>query len=125
MIGLDRLYKETEEQIYTIISIEEEDFGCEGRMDGVVPMVKVFLESSDGMEDVVMMEDYLMYQRRLDEGAQVVIGGDGTLYPPGVIFGQEEDVLAVTQCQRQWLENYLDAVEEMNQSEDKLDYYYG
>lgn len=34
-----------EEQIYKIIRIDEEDFGCEGRPEGQEPMVRVVLEA--------------------------------------------------------------------------------
>ena len=33
-----------EEQIYKIIRIDEDDFGCEGRPEGQEPMVRVVLE---------------------------------------------------------------------------------
>lgn len=74
------LCTEEEQTIYTITRIEEADFGCEGRPEGYVPMVKVYLKDEQGMERVLEMEDAMMYQRKLDEGARVVIGSDKTLH---------------------------------------------
>ena len=74
------LCAEEEQTIYTITRIEEADFGCEGRPEGYVPMVKVYLKDEQGMERVLEMEDAMMYQRKLDEGARVVIGIDKTLH---------------------------------------------
>ena len=74
------LCTEEEQTIYTITRIEEADFGCEGRPEGYVPMVKVYLKDEHGMERVLEMEDAMMYQRKLDEGARVVIGSDKTLH---------------------------------------------
>ena len=64
---------------YIIKQVVEADFGCEGRPDGYVPMVKVYLEYENGMETVVEMEDAKMYERQLDEGVEVIIGDDGTV----------------------------------------------
>ena len=55
-----------EEQIYKIIRIDEDDFGCEGRQEGQEPMVRVVLEADTGETMIVMMEDALMYTRKLD-----------------------------------------------------------
>ena len=52
-----------EEQIYKIIRIDEEDFGCEGRPEGQEPMVRVVLEADTGETMIVMMEVALMYTR--------------------------------------------------------------
>ena len=64
---------------YIIKQIIEADFGCAGRPDGYVPMVKVYLEDENGVETIVEMEDAKMYERQLDEGVEVIIGDDGTL----------------------------------------------
>ena len=56
------------------------EFGCVGRPEGYGPMVKVYLKDEQGMERVLEMEDAMMYQRKLDEGARVVIGSDKTLH---------------------------------------------
>ena len=64
---------------YIIKQIVEADFGCEGRPDGYVPMVRVYLGDENGVESIVEMEDAKMYERQLDEGMEVIIGNDGTL----------------------------------------------
>ena len=69
--------------IYTITRIDEADFGCEGRPEGYIPMVTVYLEDEYGREEVIEMEDAQMYHRALDEGSRVVIGGDGASYQRG------------------------------------------
>ena len=79
-----------EEERYTIIRIDEDDYGCEARPDDYVPMVRVQIRSvepdefGDYIETMILMEDALMYVRNLDEGKEAVSGGDGGLYPPGM-----------------------------------------
>ena len=46
-----------EEQIYKIIRIDEDDFGCEGRPEGQEPMVRVawmenYWDAVDELEDM-------------------------------------------------------------------------
>lgn len=113
-----------EEKRYTIIKIAEDDCGCEDRPDDYVPMVRVLVRSIESencgvnTEKVIMMEDALMYARNLDEGNEAVIGSDGGLYPIGMLCNEEkeENVSDIDTINRQneWLEAYLDAVEEMN-----------
>ena len=105
--------------IYTITRIDEADFGCEGRPEGYIPMVTVYLEDEYGGAEVIEMEDAQMYHRALDEGSQVVIGGDGTLYSLEAAR-QQADIIPVeetadTDQQNQWLEGYMDAVEELEE----------
>ena len=42
---------------YIIKQIVEADFGCEGRPDGYIPMVKVYLDDENGVETIVEMEN--------------------------------------------------------------------
>ncbi len=105
--------------IYTITRIDEADFGCEGRPEGYIPMVTVYLEDEYGGAEVIEMEDAQMYHRALDEGSQVVIGGDGTLCRLEAA-GRQADIIPVeetadTDQQNQWLEGYMDAVEELEE----------
>ena len=105
--------------IYTITRIDEADFGCEGRPEGYIPMVTVYLEDEYGGAEVIEMEDAQMYHRALDEGSQVVIGGDGTLYSLEAARRQA-DIIPVEETadidqQNQWLEGYMDAVEELEE----------
>lgn len=105
--------------IYTIMRIDEADFGCEGRPEGYIPMVTVYLEDEYGGAEVIEMEDAQMYHRALDEGSQVVIGGDGTLYSLEAARRQADIIpveeTADTDQQSQWLEGYMDAVEELEE----------
>lgn len=105
--------------IYTIMRIDEADFGCEGRPEGYIPMVTVYLEDEYGGAEVIEMEDAQMYHRALDEGSQVVIGGDGTLYSLEAARRQADIIpveeTADTDQQNQWLEGYMDAVEELEE----------
>lgn len=62
--------------LYTIIRIEEEDFGCEGRPEGEPAMVRVWLRSKDGEEVVIQKADAWMYEQDLDEGDHVIWNPD-------------------------------------------------
>ena len=104
-----------EEQIYKIIRIDEEDFGCEGRPEGQEPMVRVVLEADTGETMIVMMEDALMYTRKLDVGGLAIVGADGLLYAPGAVMSMEEVLEMPVDFEKQaaWMENYWDAVDEL------------
>ena len=109
-----------DETVYTIIKIEEEDFGCEGRPEGYVPMVKVFLESNISTT-TIMMEDALMYTRNLDVGSEVIISNDGSLVSAALCLESLEPSGPDTEIQSQWIQNYLDAVEEMEEEPRKIE----
>ncbi len=106
-----------EEQIYRIVRIDEEDFGCEGRPEGQMPMVRVLMEADTGETAVVMMEDSLMYARELDVGGFAVIGMDGMLYQPGKDFTVEQKDRSEIDFDKQadWMGNYWDALDELNE----------
>ena len=106
----------SEEHIYKIIRIDEEDFGCEGRPEGQAPMVRVVMESDTGETAIVMMEDALMYARKLDVGVVAALGTDGMLHQPGTELEiSESEVLSVNiEKQAEWMENYWDALEELD-----------
>ena len=89
-----------EEQIYKIIRIDEDDFGCEGRPEGQEPMVRVVLEADTGETMIVMMEDALMYA-------------------PGAVMSMEEVLEVPVDFEKQaaWMENYWDAVDELEDME--------
>ena len=101
----------------TIVRIEEEDFGCEGRMDGEMPKVTVYLEDEAGECVVVTMDDALMYARGLDEGVKAFVGPDGSLYKGGALVpesGIDDDTTVDTiKMQNDWMDNYYSAVEEL------------
>ncbi len=108
-----------EEQVYKIIRIDEEDFGCEGRPEGQEPMVRVVLEAETGETTIVMMEDSLMYARKLDVGESVLVGADGLLYAPSAVaaFGEVLQASVDFEKQAAWMENYWDALEELEDIE--------
>ena len=65
---------------YQVTSIEEPDFGREGRPEGQEIKDKVFLkEETTEKETILFMEDKLLYERDIDEGSKVVINQDGRL----------------------------------------------
>ena len=113
--------KKVQETRYKIIRIDEEDYGCEERPDDHVPMVSVLVKAiepddfGDFPERIIMMEDEIMYRRNLDEGDEAVIGLDGGLFPPGMFCNEVDDGENDTKAdlQGEWLEDYLDALEEM------------
>lgn len=109
-----------EERIYIITRIEEADYGCEERTDGYKPMVRVHLCDKDGNVEIVEMEDALMYSRKLDEGSEAMIGLDGALYSPDMyynIFDGNEIHLPNTNLQNEWYDNYMNALEELEEDE--------
>ena len=69
-----------ENPVYTIVRIEEPDFGCEGRGENEAITDKVFLKDEDGTISSVDMEEKLVWQRGLDEGMQVSLDGKGKLF---------------------------------------------
>lgn len=102
---------------YMIKQIDEADFGCEGRPDGYVPMVKVYLEDESGVEMIIEMEDAKMYERQLDEGSEVIIGEDATLYNAELYIEPFDDLEYdnITDKQSEWLDNYMNEIEEMGE----------
>lgn len=103
---------------YIIKQIEEADFGCEGRPEGYVPMVKVYIEDESGIEMTLEMEDAKMYERQLDEGTEVILGEDDTLYKADAYIDMsvsEENDTDIIDKQSAWLDEYIDAVEEMEE----------
>lgn len=108
------------EIVYKILRIDEDDYGCEARPDNYIPVVRVSIEPLEKNEygetdtQVIMMEDSIMYQRNLNEGDECVLGIDGQIYPVGMMPDMDEDSFDETvNKQNKWMDNYLDAVEEM------------
>ncbi len=57
--------------IYTILEIDEPDFGCEGLPDGAEPMCRVTLQSENGEKRTVQLADALLYAREWDVGSVI------------------------------------------------------
>lgn len=53
---------------YTIIRIDEPDFGCEGMPEGQQRMDKVLLQDEDGKEIILEIADEELYAKNLVEG---------------------------------------------------------
>ncbi len=65
--------------MYTVERIEELDFGCEGRPEGMKDMVRVILKGDNGEEESMKMEDDWLYANEIDEGSRVKLDGEGKL----------------------------------------------
>lgn len=62
------------EKIVIVKRIEEPDFGCEGRPDGMPLMDRVLVEEvPDGAEYWLEMEDSLLWQQNVREGDRIVL----------------------------------------------------
>lgn len=69
------------EEIYKVLRIEEEDYGCEERLEGQPLLVRVTLEKEGGEVFWVKQKDDLLYERNINEGDFVCFDQDGnTLY---------------------------------------------
>lgn len=62
---------------YTILSIDEPDFGCEGLPDGQEPLCDVVLQSETGETRRVKIADALLYARNLDVGSVLQLSDSG------------------------------------------------
>jgi len=89
--------------MWIIKRIDEADFGCEERMPGEPLMVLVTIEDENGCEEQIEVADQWLVTMNLDEGDE---------WPEEL---EEESNRQVEQInkQSQWMDNYLDALEEM------------
>ena len=85
--------------MWTIKRIDEADFGCEERLPGEPLMVLVSLECDDGRMLQLEVADNWLTMQELDEGDECPDEPD------------EEDAKSAKQVQ--WMESYLDALEEL------------
>ena len=60
------------EQEYTILQIQEDDYGCEERPDEAKKTVLVRLKDAEKNERMVRQEDDWLYEQGIDEGDLVV-----------------------------------------------------
>ena len=65
--------------MYTVERIEELDFGCEGRPEGMKDMVRVFLRGENGEEESLKIADAWLYAHGIDEGSKVELTKDKEL----------------------------------------------
>lgn len=60
--------------IYSVLRIDEDlDFGCEEREEGAPVMAVVTILDEDGIQQVMRMEDDLLYEREINEGDKVTL----------------------------------------------------
>ena len=65
---------------YLVMRIDEPDFGCEGRPDGVEPMAKVTLQKLKSEEEIQLeIPDAELYQKEINEGNEVAFSPDGVI----------------------------------------------
>ena len=67
------------EMLYTVERIEELDFGCEGRPEGMKDMVRVILKGDNGGEESMKVEDDWLYANGIDEGSRVELDKERNL----------------------------------------------
>lgn len=91
--------------MWTIKRIDEADFGCEERMPGEPFMVLVTLECDDGREEQLEVADQWLTMMGLDEGDE---------WPEELAEAADSQVEQINK-QSQWMDNYLDALEEMEE----------
>lgn len=65
--------------MYTVERIEELDFGCEGRPEGMKDMVRVILQGDNGEEESIEVEDDWLYAHEIDEGDRVELDPERSL----------------------------------------------
>lgn len=64
---------------YTVDRIEELDFGCEGRPEGLRDAVKVVLKDVQGEEICVQASDSWLYANGVDTGSEVSLDSSGKI----------------------------------------------
>ena len=65
--------------MYTVERIEELDFGCEGRPEGMKDMVRVILQGDNGEEESIKVEDDWLYAHEIDEVDRVELDPERSL----------------------------------------------
>lgn len=65
--------------MYTVERIEELDFGCEGKPEGMKDMVRVILQGDNGEEESIKVEDDWLYAHEIDEGDRVELDPERSL----------------------------------------------
>lgn len=65
---------------HLVMRIDEPDFGCEGRPDGVEPMARVTLLKLKSKEEIQLeIPDAELYRKEIDEGSEVAVSPDGIM----------------------------------------------
>lgn len=106
--------------VYKIVKIEQEE----------LPMLNFYLKlAEDNGTEEISMEESTAYERNLKLGDNVIIGPDETLFPLAMAenlgFFDEIDPFTQSneqdphQWQMEWMDDYLDALEELDESTSK------
>lgn len=90
--------------MWKIKNIYESDFGCEERMPDDPLTVLVVLECDTGEERQIEVTDKWLTFMQLDEGDEW----------PEDLINQETELQDKCIKQSEWMNNYLDAIEEIN-----------
>ena len=65
---------------HLVMRIDEPDFGCEGRPDGVEPMAKVTLLKLKSEEEIQLeIPDAELYRKEIVEGSEVAVSPNGVM----------------------------------------------
>ena len=65
---------------HLVMRIDEPDFGCEGRPEGVEPMAKVTLMKLKSEEEIQLeISDAELYRKEINEGSEVAVSPDGIM----------------------------------------------
>lgn len=79
----DKIYRDCmlgggkEEMIYTVIRIDEADYGCEEREAGAPTQALLTLVDEKSVQSRQQVEDALLYQREINEGDRIYFDADG------------------------------------------------
>lgn len=92
--------------MWLIRKIEESDFGCEERMPGEPLLVLVTIESDDGRIMRMEIADNWLSAQELEEGDE---------WPDDPDVPQRDELGDKCDKQAQWMENYLDALSEIDE----------
>lgn len=91
--------------MWTIKRIDEADFGCEERLPGEPLMALVTLESDDGSVEQLEVADNWLLLMNLDEGDE---------WPEDLMDSSIDNQETIGK-QSDWMNNYLDALDEMKE----------
>ena len=89
--------------IWTVLSIDEDDYGCEERMPGEPVTVLVTLEAEDGRQCRFSVADKWLYNQEIDVGDE---------WPEDI---DDMGDVEAEKCNKQaeWMDNYYEALNEL------------
>lgn len=63
--------------IWKVIRIEENDYGCEELPEGEEVKVRVTLDDGKGQQRMLLVSDNYLYRQKIDVGSAVQLSSDG------------------------------------------------